>query len=122
MGSHPINLALRFGLELAALAAMGLWGWGLAAGWLRFVLAVAIPVVAAVLWVLLAVPGDPSRSGAAPFATPGVVRLGFELAFFGLAVWALYATNHAWLAVLMAAAVVLHYAASFDRIAWLLAR
>jgi hypothetical protein len=122
VGSHPINLALRFGLELAALAAMGLWGWHVTAGVFRVVLAVAIPVVAAVLWGVLAVPGDPSRSGSTFFATPGAIRLVFELAFFAFAVWALIATDHARLAAAMAAIVVVHYAISYDRIGWLLAR
>lgn len=27
MRSHPINLALRFGLELVTLLAIGDWGW-----------------------------------------------------------------------------------------------
>jgi hypothetical protein len=27
MGSHPLNLAVRFALELSALAALGVWGW-----------------------------------------------------------------------------------------------
>jgi hypothetical protein len=122
VGSHPINLALRFGLELAALAAMGLWGWQLTTGVFRVVLAIAIPVAAAVLWGVLAVPGDPSRSGAAFFPTPGGIRLIFEVAFFAFAVWALYATDHARLAIAMAAIVVVHYAISYDRIGWLLTR
>ena len=66
MGSHPINLALRFLLELSALFAMGVWGWRYSEGWLRFVLALSIPIIAAVLWGTFAVPDDPSRSGGAP--------------------------------------------------------
>ena len=27
MGSHPLNLALRFLLELVAIGAVGFWGW-----------------------------------------------------------------------------------------------
>ncbi len=71
---------------------------------------------------MLAVPDDPSRSGSAFFATPGVIRLIFELAFFAFAVWALYATGYAELAAIMGAAVVVHYAVSYDRIGWLLTR
>ena len=44
MGSHPINLAVRFLLEVAVLLSMGTWGWRHGEGWLRFVLAALIPV------------------------------------------------------------------------------
>ena len=50
MGSHPINLAIRFLLELSALLAMGVWGWRQSEGWFRFLLALGIPVIAAVVW------------------------------------------------------------------------
>jgi hypothetical protein len=122
VGSHPINLTLRFVLELAALAAMGYWGWQLTTGGLRVLLAVAIPITAAILWAASAVPGDPSRSGSAFFATPGAIRLIFELAYFAFAVWALYATGYSKLAAIMGTVVVIHYAVSYDRIGWLLTR
>jgi hypothetical protein len=33
MGSHPINLAIRFLLEVVALTSMGMWGWRASDGW-----------------------------------------------------------------------------------------
>jgi hypothetical protein len=122
MGSHPANLAFRFLLELAALIALSVWGWSLSTGVLGFVAALAAPLAAAVLWGLLNVPGDPSRSGAAPVPVRGAVRLAGELAFFALAVWALAASGHAGLGIALAIAVAIHYAISYDRIAWLIAR
>jgi hypothetical protein len=62
MGFHPVNLAIRFILELAALVAMGVWGWLQVDGVLRFVVALAVPIAAAALWGVFAVPGDRSRS------------------------------------------------------------
>jgi hypothetical protein len=120
MGAHPINLAVRFLLELAALAALGYWGWTLHEGLLRVVLAIGLPLGAAVLWGTLAVPGDPSRSGRAPVPVPGIVRLALELILFGLAAWALYDAGQPALGTILAAVVVLHYAVSHDRMAWLL--
>ncbi len=120
MGSHPINLALRFGLEVAALAALGLWGWRQGEGWLRFLLGLGIPLLAAVVWGVFAVPDDPSRSGSAPVAVPGLVRLLWELAFFAFAVWALFelgATGLSWALGLITA---VHYLVSYDRVGWLL--
>jgi hypothetical protein len=121
MGFHPLNLGLRFLLELAALVAFGFWGWSLAAGWMRLPLTLAAPITAASMWGLFNVPGDRSRSGAAPIPVKGIVRLAVELAFFALAVWALAASDHASLGIILAVAVAIHYAISYDRIAWLVA-
>ena len=122
MGSHPINLTVRFLLELAALAALGLWGWWQSDGWLRFVLALTLPLIAAVVWGTFAVPDDPSRSGAAPVPVPGLLRLAIELSIFGLAVWALFSLGYTRLGWGLGLIVALHYLTSYDRIAWLLAR
>ncbi len=75
MGSHSLNLALRFLLELAALGAMGYWGWTQHEGPVRWRWAIGLPLVAAVLWGTFAVPNDPSRSGQAPVPIPGILRL-----------------------------------------------
>jgi hypothetical protein len=122
VGSHPANLLLRFVLELAALATFAWWGYRLDHLIFRWVLAVALPIAAAALWAVFAVPGDPSRSGRTVVATAGRLRLLGELAFFGAAVAALWHRCESILAVTLGAAVLLHHAASYDRIAWLLRR
>ena len=120
MSTNPINLAVRFLLELAALAAIAHWGWTQHQGLFRFLPAIGGPLLAAVLWYSFAVPGDRSRSGTAPFAVPGIVRLALELALFAFAAWALYDAGHTVLCLILALVVVVHYAVSYDRIAWLL--
>jgi hypothetical protein len=120
MGSHPINLAIRFLLELSALLAMGVWGWQQREGWLRYVLALGIPLMAALLWGICAVPRDPSRSGKAPIAVPGLIRLMLELAIFAFAAWALYASSSVALSWILGIAVAIHYLISYDRIRWLI--
>lgn len=122
MGSHPLNLALRFGLELAALTSVGVFGWSRFEGPLRWVAVIGLPLVFATLWGVFAVPDDPSRSGAAPVPVPGAVRLALELALFGGAALALHTAGHARLAVVLGAVVLVHYAVSWDRIGWLLSR
>ncbi len=117
MSSHPLNLALRFLLELAALAAMAYWGWTTQEGAWRVVLAVGIPLVAAALWGTFRVPGDPAK---APVAVPGLARLLLEFAFFGAAAGLLIAANQPTTAQVLAVVVILHYIASYDRIRWLL--
>ena len=120
MGSHPINLAIRFLLEMTALISVGMWGWKQSDGWLRFVLSVGIPIILASIWGTFAVPDDPSRSGAAPIVTPGVVRLAIELAFFAMASWSIYDMGSTKLSLAFGIVVVLHYAISYDRILWLM--
>jgi hypothetical protein len=120
MGSHPINLAVRFLLEVAALVAIGYWGWSQHSGALRFVLAIGGPLLIAILWGAFAVRNDPSRSGKAPVPVPGMARLALEIAIFAFAAWALYDAGNRLLGLVFALVVMVHYALSYDRIAWLL--
>jgi Protein of unknown function (DUF2568) len=120
MGSHPVNLAVRFILELFALVAMGMWGWNQNDGWLKYVLVIGIPLAATALWGIFAVLNDPSRSGAAPVQTPGFLRLILELGFFTFAVWALFDLEFINLGYVVGFTTALHYIISYDRIMWLL--
>ena len=117
-----LNLTVRFGLELAALFAFGAWGFGASEGALRYVLAVLAPLVAAGVWGTFAVPGDPSRSGRAPVPIAGALRLLLEAAFFGCALWATWRLGKRTLAIVAAGLLALHYAASHERVVWLLKR
>ena len=110
MGSHPLNLAVRFLLELAALISMGAWAWRSGEGWVRFVLAGLVPLVAAALWGTFAVPDDPSRSGSAAVAVPGLVRLAVEVAVLGFGVWTLAQAGFTRASWAFGAVVVIHYA------------
>ena len=122
MGSHPINLLARFLLELAALSAMGWWGWRQGGGWMGSVLAAGVSLVAASIWGVFAVPGDPSRSGTAPVPVPGFVRLAIELGIFSVACACLVDVGHSGLALALGIATMVHYAVSYDRILWLMSR
>lgn len=114
MSNNPINLAIRFLLELAALAALGTWGFQAVQGPLRFVAAVVAPVAAAAIWGVFRIPGDP---GPAPVATPGPVRLVIEIVFFSLAAIGLAAAGFSTLAWVLGGITLLHYLASYDRVA-----
>lgn len=120
MGSHPINLALRFLLELAAWGSMAYWGRTQGNDWLRVFLPVGIFFFAIGVWGTFAVPNDPSRSGKAPVPVPGIVRLLLELATFGLGIAALFDMGYTTLGTIFAALTVIHYLASYDRVGWLL--
>lgn len=120
LGFHPINLGFRLVLELAALVSIGLGASTLTEGWFRWVLAIGVPLVAAVVWGVFNVPGDRSRSGEAPVPVPGIVRLLIELAVFISGAVLISLVSSAAAAVL-GGAVAVHYAISIDRIRWLLA-
>jgi hypothetical protein len=120
MGSHPFNLILRFILELVALFAMGYWGWTQHQGFSRFLWAIGLPLVFAILWATFAVPDDPSRSGKAPIPIPGLLRLLLELVVFAVAVWCCFAAGQPTWGWIFGITVLLHYVISSDRILWLL--
>ena len=119
MGKHPLNLALRFLLEMTGLTIFAIWGWHWGAGWWRVLPAVFLPVLFATLWAVFAVNEDPSRSGKTVVPTPGVIRLFLELAFFGCAVLSLFDLKYNTMGIIFASVVLAHYALSFDRIIWL---
>jgi hypothetical protein len=117
---HPLNGALRLGLELGALTAMGFWGYQQAKGVPRYALMAGIPLAAAAAWGVFAVPDDPSRGGTPVIAVPGAVRLALELAVFSFATFAIADMDQKYLAAGYGSAAVAHYAISYDRVAWLL--
>jgi len=119
MGAHPINLAFRFILELTALLSIGIWGWQQSEMWLKFILAFGIPAVLAAIWGVFAVPNDPSRSGKAPIAIPGILRLVIELLIFSFAIWVLYDLGYIKLSWIVGLGVLIQYIISYDRILWL---
>jgi hypothetical protein len=120
MGSHPINLGLRFLLELVALITAGMWGWNQGNDFLRYVYAAGFPILLAAMWGAFNVLNDPSRSGKAPVQVAGWIRLILELAFFSFACWALYDMKYQTIYQVFGAIVLIHYILSYDRIIWLL--
>ena len=117
MSAHPINLGLRFLLEIAALITLGIWGWQIGDDWIRYILSLGIPILVAIVWATFRVPNDP---GAAPVAIPGILRLAFELALFAFVVWALFDNEHMILAWSLGIVVGIHYISSYDRILWII--
>ena len=113
------NLALRFALELAALAGLAAAAWKLDSGPGRWIALVAVPVAAAAAWGAFNVLDDPSRSGAAPVEVNGVVRLALELAILGGGAAAAAFAARPGLGIVFALAIVGHYLVSLDRIEWL---
>ena len=120
MSKHPVNLAIRFALEVMAIVTFGIWGYRASDGLPGWILAILLPLVFAGLWGVFAVRDDPSRSGKTVVRTPGLIRLILELALFGGAAWMLFVLDYQKLGWIFSMLVLIHYASSYDRIAWLL--
>jgi hypothetical protein len=112
MNNNPINLAIRFLLEIVMLIILGCLGWHLSETWTRYIEAPGLPLIAAILWGVFRIPNDPKP---APVAIPGILRLILELGLFALTSWALYDLGYPKLAVIIAIIVILHYLVSYDR-------
>jgi hypothetical protein len=94
------NLGLRFFLEMAALAALGYWGFQVGAGPLaRVALGVGAPLIAAVVWGLFVAPK-------ATMNAPEAVRLLVQAAVFGGAALALARADHATMGAVLALVAV----------------
>ena len=113
------NLTLRFGLELAALAALSAGAWRLGSGNMRWVSAMAVPLVAAAIWGVFNVLDDPSRSGEAPVEVSGWTRLAIEAFVLGGGVAALVVAGERNLAIVFVALISVQYATSWSRVEWL---
>ena len=114
------NLALRFGLELGALAGLGAAAWHLTSGSIRWIAAIIVPVLAAVIWGVFNVLDDPSRSGAAPVEVAGWIRLAIELTVLGGGAAGIVIAGQRNIGIVFAVLVVFHYVTAWNRIQWLL--
>ena len=98
------NLALRFVLELCALAALSYWGFHTGsseAG--RWFLGIGAPLVAAVVWGLFIAPRR-------RFGVPTAAWVGLQIVVFGAALAALFAADEPTLAIVFGALVVVNAA------------
>jgi hypothetical protein len=120
MAYHPINLGLRFALEIIALGALGWWGRSTAPNATGWLLACLIPLAAATLWGVFRFPDESGRSGKVPVPVPGWARLVLEFAYFSLATWAFRAVGAVGWSFVFAVAVFLHYITSWNRLTLML--
>ena len=85
-GVRSANLALKFALEVVAIAAFASWGADVAGGVLSVVAGIAAPLAAIILWGTFAAPRARRRLAAR-------ARVPFELSVFALATLALLAAS-----------------------------
>lgn len=112
MSNHPLNLLLRFILEIIALVVFFKWGWQ-HEGLLKYILSIGTTLSAMALWGIFRVPNDP---GKATVPVHGLVRLGIEILFFAFAIAALFSVQKTIMAYGLLLVLVFHYALSYDRV------
>jgi len=117
MSIHPLNLAVRFLLELFILFAFGYWAWNTQVGWPRYFLVAILPIAAAVVWGIFRVPAD---HGKGLVAVPGIVRLLIEVVMFSAAWYCLSISGLSKSAFWFLIFSLLHYILSYDRVILLL--
>lgn len=114
------NLALRFGLELAALVGLGLAAWNLTSGPIRWAVVALVPTIAAAIWGTFNVLNDPSRSGNAPVEVNGWTRLAIELTILGAGAAAIILAGRPTIGIVFGLLIAFHYATSRSRVEWLI--
>lgn len=117
---HPVNLAVRFMLEVAAAVGIFRLGLQIADGTVAGLLAVSMVAVGVTAWGTCNVPGDTSRSGSAPVPVPGPVRLGIEVAVFATGGVGWFIAGPRWFAWTYLVVTLVHHLASVDRLTWLM--
>lgn len=122
MHKHPLNLAIRFLLEMTALVSSGVWAYGLDDSFMGIVYAVLTVLLLMILWGVFNVPNDPSRSGKAPMVVKGWLRLLIEFAIFSFGIWTMNQVCEALYSCIFGGLIVLHCLVSYERIIWLLKR
>ena len=119
---NPINLGLRFLLEAACLTGIGRAAWTLMTPPWHWILVIAAPAAAAIAWGVFAVPDDPGRSGHAPVAVYGLVRLAVEATILGAGVAGFAVSGYPAIGTTLAILLIAHYGLSYQRIVWLIRR
>jgi hypothetical protein len=97
---RSLNLAVAFLVEIAALVAFAWWGFQLsAAGWVRVLVGIGLPLVTAVVWGLVLSPR-------ARFKPPTATKLVLKAIVFGAATAAIIASGGLVLGIVFAVIVV----------------
>lgn len=117
MGKNPLILTLWFLMELVALYAQGYWGWTQHHGVLRIVLAIGVPLTAAMIWAIFRVPND---GGDPTVVVTGKIRLLIEITFWSLTVGLLFAAHQTTAAIIFGGVMLALYALTYDRVWWLI--
>jgi hypothetical protein len=98
-----LNLAVAFLLEIAALVALGHWGFHIGTSTaLHWLLAIVFVAVAIALWAMFAAAAKPM------FAVPGWFKISIKTLVYGAATIGLFVSGQHVLAIVFAAVVIVN--------------
>jgi hypothetical protein len=117
---HPLNLALRFGLEITALYVFATETFARFETPINWISAVIVVVIAGAIWGVFKVPGDRTNNGNAIVPISGVLRFLLEFTFFFIAIFLLILAQRYWFTGIFGFLIFFHYLTSLDRFVWLL--
>lgn len=111
--NQPLNLGLRFILEVFGFYALGAYGLAAFDAPWHVVAAIAFPFTAAIIWGVFRVPND---GGVPKVQVNGRLRLLIEFLFFSCAAAALVGRNESVVAGIYAVVILSHYVYSNERV------
>jgi hypothetical protein len=118
MSNNPLNLAVRFILELVILFALGYWAFKTQPGYWKYILMILLPLASAGVWGIFRVPAD---QGKGLVAIPGMLRLVLGIILFTVAWYYLKNSGRPQWALWLVLVSSVHYLLSYNRI-WVLLR
>jgi hypothetical protein len=116
MNNHPLNLIVRFLLEIVLIFIFANWGWKNFEGVNKYLMSIGLPLLISLVWAVFKVEGDP---GKAVLPIQGWLRLTYELFVFVVAAFLLYRFDNKWAFIFIILSIA-HYLASYDRIVLLM--
>jgi hypothetical protein len=117
---HPLNLALRFGLEVTGLYVFATRTYANFESPFNWVSAILVTLIAGAVWGVFKVPGDRTSNGKALVPINGVLRFILEFTFFFVAIFLLVLDESYWFTGIFGFLIFFHYLFSLDRFVWLL--
>lgn len=111
--NHPLNLGLRFILEVFGFYALGAYGLAAFDAPWHVVAAIAFPFTAAIIWGVFRVPND---GGEPKVKVHGRLRILIEFLFFSLAIAAFFGRDEYGIAGIYLLVVLMHYIYSHQRL------
>jgi hypothetical protein len=117
---HPANRLLGLSLEIMCAIGVGEWIWSRASGPFRLLIAILVPLLLALVWVVFTPADEPGRKRRTIVPIPGWGRLLLEIVLFIFALFCFVALGQSILALALVMALLLHFFWSAERVVWLI--
>jgi len=113
MSKHPLNLSLRFALEIAAILLTAYWGWENFSGPIRIATVIFIPLLLMTLWGGFRYPKDHGKGFK---KVSGKTRLAIEAFVLSVPIVLNFSAGNYFIPLIFFSFIVFHYILSQDRL------